>query len=47
MERFDVVVIGAGGMGSAAAYYAARDGRRVLLVEQFSVGHNRQPHHPP
>lgn len=40
MERFDAVVIGAGGMGSAAAHYLAQDGRRVLLVEQFTVGHN-------
>ena len=45
MERFDVVVIGAGGMGAAAAYYLARDGRRVLLVEQFAVGHSRGSSH--
>ena len=45
MERFDVVVIGAGGMGAAAAYYLARDGRRVLLVEQFSLGHSRGSSH--
>jgi sarcosine oxidase len=45
VERFDVVVIGAGGMGSAAAYYLAQDGRRVLLVEQFSVGHSRGSSH--
>jgi sarcosine oxidase len=45
VERFDVVVIGAGGMGSAAAHYLARDGRRVLLVEQFSVGHSRGSSH--
>lgn len=45
VERFDVVVIGAGGMGSAAAYYLAQDRRRVLLVEQFSVGHSRGSSH--
>ncbi len=45
MERFDVVVIGAGGMGAAAAYYLARDGRRALLVEQFTVGHSRGSSH--
>lgn len=45
VERFDVVVIGAGGMGSAAAHYLAQDGRRVLLVEQFNVGHNRGSSH--
>jgi len=45
VERFDVVVIGAGGVGSAAAYYLAQGGRRVLLVEQFTVGHNRGSSH--
>ena len=35
----DIVVIGAGGMGSAAAYHLAKDGRAPLLLEQFSLGH--------
>ncbi|MCU0499638.1 MAG: N-methyl-L-tryptophan oxidase [Anaerolineae bacterium] len=34
MTGYEVIVIGAGGMGSAAAYYLARDGRRVLLLER-------------
>lgn len=38
-DQFDVIVIGAGAMGSAAAYHLAGDGRRVLLLEQFHVGH--------
>ncbi|MCC6168706.1 MAG: N-methyl-L-tryptophan oxidase [Caldilineaceae bacterium] len=38
---YDLIVIGAGGVGSAAAYHAARAGRRVLLLEQFSIGHAR------
>lgn len=42
---YDVIVIGAGSMGSAAAYHLARDGRRVLLVEQFQVGHTRGSSH--
>lgn len=44
-KRYDVVVIGAGAMGSAAAYHLAGDGRRVLLVEQFQIGHTRGSSH--
>lgn len=35
----EVVVVGAGIMGSATARALAREGRDVLLVEQFRVGH--------
>lgn len=35
----DVIVLGAGGAGSAAAYYLARRGQRVLLLEQFAIDH--------
>jgi monomeric sarcosine oxidase len=38
-QTFDVIVIGAGVMGSATAYHLAKDGRRVLLLEQFQIGH--------
>ena len=34
MEKFDIVVIGAGPAGSAAAYTAARHGVSVLLLEE-------------
>lgn len=37
--RYDVIVLGLGGMGSAAAYHMARRGRRVLGLEQFSIPH--------
>jgi sarcosine oxidase len=35
----EVVVVGAGIMGSATAYALARHGRDVLLLEQFRIGH--------
>ena len=36
---FDQIVIGVGGMGSAAVYELARRGQRVLGLEQFGVPH--------
>ena len=38
MPSYDVIVIGLGGMGSAAAYQLADRGQRVLGLEQFSPG---------
>src|SRR3954471_18068565 len=39
------VILGAGAMGSAAAYQLARRGEPVLLVEQFRIGHDRGSSH--
>ena len=39
MERYDVVVVGVGGMGSAALYHLARRGKRVLGLERFDIPH--------
>ena len=36
---YDVIVIGAGGMGSASAYHLAKNGADVLVLEQFNRGH--------
>lgn len=36
---FDVIVLGVGGMGSAACYHLARRGKRVLGLERFDVPH--------
>ena len=45
MEAYDVVVMGAGAMGSATAWWLARRGRAVALVEQFESGHVRGGSH--
>src|SRR4051794_41129049 len=41
----DVIVIGLGGMGSAAAYHLAVRGRRVLGLERFGPAHDRGSSH--
>ena len=41
----EVAVVGAGIMGSAAAYALARQGRDVLLLEQFHIGHHHGSSH--
>ena len=43
--RADVVVIGAGAMGSAAAWWLARRGHDVVLLERFEAGHDRGSSH--
>jgi len=47
MEHIEAkhVIIGAGAMGSAAAYHLARRGEPVLLIEQFDLGHDRGSSH--
>jgi sarcosine oxidase len=39
------VILGAGAMGSAAAYHLAKQGEPVLLIEQFRLGHDRGSSH--
>jgi sarcosine oxidase len=38
--RYDAIVLGVGGMGSATVYELARRGRKVLGIEQFSLAHD-------
>ena len=38
--RYDAIVVGVGGMGSAALYHLARRGQRVLGLERFDVPHD-------
>ncbi len=45
MHTHDVVVLGAGAMGTATAYALARRGRRVALVDRFEPGHARGSSH--
>lgn len=45
LNRYDVIVAGIGGMGSAAAYHLARRGRRVLGLERFTVPHEQGSSH--
>ena len=40
-QTYDAVVVGLGGIGSAAAYRLAATGARVLGLEQFELGHDR------
>ncbi len=43
--KYDVIVIGIGGMGSAAAFHIARRGATVLGLEQFDIPHDRGSSH--
>ena len=45
MKRYDVIVVGAGIMGSATAWWLARSGTRTLLLERFRFGHDRGSSH--
>ncbi|HEV3364377.1 MAG TPA: N-methyl-L-tryptophan oxidase [Acidimicrobiia bacterium] len=44
-RSYDVIVVGLGGMGSAAAYHLSRRGQRVLGLEQFGRVHDRGSSH--
>jgi sarcosine oxidase len=40
-DEADVIVLGLGGLGSAAAYWLARSGAAVIGLERFALGHDR------
>lgn len=44
-NRYNTIVIGMGGMGSAVAYHLARRGKRVLGLEKFDVPHDMGSSH--
>ncbi|HZF57063.1 MAG TPA: N-methyl-L-tryptophan oxidase [Rubrobacter sp.] len=43
--RYDAIVVGVGGMGSATSYYLARRGKRVLGLERFGLPHTMGSSH--
>ncbi len=43
-SNFDVMVIGMGSMGSSACYYLAKQGFKVLGLEQFDISHSNGSH---
>ncbi len=45
MPTADVIVLGLGAMGSAAAYHLARRGARVIGLEQYTPAHDRGASH--
>lgn len=45
MATADVIVLGLGAMGSAAAYHLARRGVRVIGLEQYTAAHDRGSSH--
>jgi len=45
VEAYDVIVVGVGGMGSAAVAHLARRGVRVLGLEQYDIPHERGSSH--
>ncbi|NBW96225.1 MAG: N-methyl-L-tryptophan oxidase [Planctomycetia bacterium] len=45
MRRFDAIVVGLGGIGSAAAFHLAARGCRVLGLDRFPIAHDRGSSH--
>ena len=44
-DRYDAIVVGVGGMGSAAAYHLADRGLDVLGLERFDIPHAQGSSH--
>ena len=45
MRKFDAIVIGIGGMGSAALFELSRSGKNTLGIEQFELAHDQGSSH--
>ncbi|MEZ4666904.1 MAG: N-methyl-L-tryptophan oxidase [Anaerolineae bacterium] len=44
-NNYDAIVLGGGAFGSASAYFLAKSGQRVLLLEQFEFDHQKGSSH--
>ena len=44
-RAYDIIVLGLGGMGSAAVYHLASRGLKVLGLEQFTPAHDKGASH--
>lgn len=42
---YDVVIIGGGSMGTAAAYYRAKEGAKVLVLDKYNIPNTMGSHH--
>ncbi len=47
VDAADIIIVGGGVMGCAAAYQLAKDGQRVLVLEQWTVGNRQGSSHGP
>ncbi len=45
MQSYDCIVLGTGGVGSAALYHLAQRGAKVLGIDRFPPGHDRGSSH--
>ena len=45
MASYDAIVLGVGGMGSAALYHLARRGLKVLGLERYDIPHDMGSSH--
>ena len=45
MRTFDIIVVGLGGIGSAAACHLASRGARVLGLDRFPIAHDKGSSH--
>ncbi|XP_071791098.1 peroxisomal sarcosine oxidase-like [Asterias amurensis] len=43
--EYDCIIVGAGVLGSSSAYQLAKDGYKVLLLDQYSLPHSRGSSH--